>query len=170
MPYIVKNGIPYAGNAVTVTQAQYDALSEAEKKNGTVYYIYDSDALLDASDVSYDNTSSGLSAANTQAAIDEISSDVESLNNGLNDKLTTISGYKRILTFRNVNLTYTDGTATYDISDKIGRTNEVIGVATYPYNRMTPSAVVANNGVLSINNVNTSISGSYYTNMIILVF
>ena len=87
MSYIIKNGIAYAGNAVTVTQAQYDALSEAEKKNGTVYYIYDSDALLDASDVSYDNTSSGLSAANTQAAIDEISSDVESLNNGL----TTLS-------------------------------------------------------------------------------
>ena len=83
MPYIIKNGIAYAGHAVTVTQAQYDALSEAEKKNGTVYYIYDSDAVLDAGDVSYDNTSSGLSAANTQAAIDEISSDVESLNNGL---------------------------------------------------------------------------------------
>ena len=89
MPYIIKNGIAYAGNAVTVTQAQYDALSEAEKKNGTVYYIYDSDALLDASDVSYDNTSSGLSAANTQAAIDEISSDVESLNNGLNTFVKT---------------------------------------------------------------------------------
>lgn len=83
MPYIIKNGITYAGNAVTVTQAQYDALSEAEKKNGTVYYIYDSDALLDASDVSYDNTSSGISATNVQSAVDSIASDIESLNNGL---------------------------------------------------------------------------------------
>ena len=51
MPYIIKNGKTYTGNSVTLTQAQYDALSEAEKNNGTVYYIYDSDAVLDASDV-----------------------------------------------------------------------------------------------------------------------
>ena len=83
MPYIIKNGIAYAGNAVTVTQAQYDALSEAEKKNGTVYYIYDSDALLDASDVSYDNSSSGLSATNVQVAVDEV-------KNGLSNKIKYI--------------------------------------------------------------------------------
>ena len=51
MPYIIKNGKTYTGNSVTLTQAQYDALSEAEKNNGTAYYIYDSDAVLDASDV-----------------------------------------------------------------------------------------------------------------------
>lgn len=59
MPYIIKNGIAYAGNAVTITQAQYDALSEAEKKNGTVYYIYDSDEVLDANDVKYGSTNVG---------------------------------------------------------------------------------------------------------------
>ena len=52
MPYQIKNGIVYGSNAVSLTQAQYDALSTAEKNNGTVYYIYDSDAVLDASDVS----------------------------------------------------------------------------------------------------------------------
>ena len=52
MPYQIKNGIVYGSNAVSLTQAQYDALSTAEKNNGTVYYIYDSDAVLDASEVS----------------------------------------------------------------------------------------------------------------------
>ena len=52
MPYQIKNGIVYGSNAVSLTQAQYDALSNTEKNNGTVYYIYDSDAVLDASDVS----------------------------------------------------------------------------------------------------------------------
>ena len=52
MPYQIKNGKVYGSNAVSLTQAQYDALSTAEKNNGTVYYIYDSEAVLDASDVS----------------------------------------------------------------------------------------------------------------------
>lgn len=43
MPYQIKNGIVYGSNAVSLTQAQYDALSTAEKNNGTVYYIYDVD-------------------------------------------------------------------------------------------------------------------------------
>lgn len=52
MPYQIKNGIVYGSNAVSLTQAQYDALSTAEKNNGTVYYIYDSDdAVFDAEDV-----------------------------------------------------------------------------------------------------------------------
>ena len=52
MPYQIKNGIVYGSNAVSLTQAQYDALSTAEKNNGTVYYIYDAESMLDASDVS----------------------------------------------------------------------------------------------------------------------
>lgn len=51
MPYIIKNGKTYTGNSISLTQAQYNALSDAEKNNGITYYIYDSDAVLDASDV-----------------------------------------------------------------------------------------------------------------------
>ena len=54
MPYQIKNGIIYSGNAVTLTQAQYDALTTAEKNNGTVYYIYDSDAMIEAQEVGLD--------------------------------------------------------------------------------------------------------------------
>lgn len=54
MPYQIKNGIIYSGNAVTLTQAQYDALTTTEKNNGTVYYIYDSDAMIEAQEVGLD--------------------------------------------------------------------------------------------------------------------
>lgn len=55
MPYQIRNGIVYGSSAISLTQAQYDALSESEKKNGTVYYIYDSDAVISASDVELGN-------------------------------------------------------------------------------------------------------------------
>lgn len=51
MPYIIKNGKTYTGNLMPITQVQYNALSEAEKNNGIAYFIVDSDAVLDASDV-----------------------------------------------------------------------------------------------------------------------
>ena len=71
MPYIIKNGKTYTGNSVTLTQAQYDALSEAEKNNGVAYYIYDSDTVLDASDVSF-GAGTVESAINTKANEDVI--------------------------------------------------------------------------------------------------
>ena len=73
MPYIIKNGKTYTGNSVTLTQAQYDALSEAEKNNGVAYYIYDSDTVLDASDVSY-GTGTVESTLDTKANEDVIAS------------------------------------------------------------------------------------------------
>lgn len=70
MPYQIKNGIIYGSNAVSLTQAQYDALTEAEKKNGTVYYIYDSDAVLDASDVGIDGGGNLQSLVGSVATIE----------------------------------------------------------------------------------------------------
>ena len=67
------------GNVTTervLTQAQYDALSEAEKNNGMTYYISDGEGggggSTTAAQVSYSNTQSGLSATNVQGAIDEL--------------------------------------------------------------------------------------------------
>ena len=67
------------GNVTTervLTQAQYNALSEAEKNNGMTYYISDGEGggggSTTAAQVSYSNTSSGLSATNVQGAIDEV--------------------------------------------------------------------------------------------------
>lgn len=51
MPTLIKNGKNYSGTSVSLTQAEYDALTETQKNDGTVYFITDSDAVLDASDV-----------------------------------------------------------------------------------------------------------------------
>ena len=85
MPYIMKNGTAYAGNAVTLTQAQYDALSNVEKHNGTVYYIYDSDEVLSAEDVKYGNTT-------VDAALDQNASDISSLKSGLTYSAINFTG------------------------------------------------------------------------------
>ena len=74
MGLIIKNGIRYFGdNSVELTQAQYDALSQEEKLNGTTYYITDGQNITTASAVSYNNTASGLTATDVQGAIDEVS-------------------------------------------------------------------------------------------------
>lgn len=68
---------PDTNGAVTtervLTQAEYNALSEAEKNNGMTYYISDGagGGSTTATQVSYSNTASGLSATNVQGAIDE---------------------------------------------------------------------------------------------------
>lgn len=73
MGLIIKNGVRYFGdNSVELTQAQYDALSQAEKLNGTTYYITDGQNITTASAVTYDNTASGLTATDVQSAIDEV--------------------------------------------------------------------------------------------------
>ena len=81
MPILVKNGKVYGDHSVTLTQAQYDALSTAEKNNGTVYYITDGTANYPtAATTRYDHTDSGLMATSVQAAIDELNEAVGSAN------------------------------------------------------------------------------------------
>jgi len=58
-------------NTKTVTQEEYDALSEEEKTNGTIYFITDGGGVRQAATVEYDNERSGLTGATVQAAIDE---------------------------------------------------------------------------------------------------
>lgn len=62
---------------IELTQAEYDALSEEEKNNGSLYFITDGESApsanrFSASGISYDNTDSGLSATNVQDAVDEV--------------------------------------------------------------------------------------------------
>lgn len=64
---------------VSLTQAQYNALTPAEQNNGTIYMITDGTDGWLASDSIYINTTSGLSATNVQDAIDELASDSGSL-------------------------------------------------------------------------------------------
>lgn len=91
MGLIIKNGIRYFGdNSVELTQAQYDALSQAEKLNGTTYYITDGENITTASAVSYDNTASGMTATNVQGAIDGLTElgAMESIGTTSSDPIT----------------------------------------------------------------------------------
>ena len=69
------NGTQNVATQVSLTQAEYDALSTAQKNNGNFYLITDADpSYFSAENIDYDNTSSGLSATNIQGAIDDINS------------------------------------------------------------------------------------------------
>lgn len=75
MPSIKYKKKTYAGATFPVlemTKAEYDALSEAKKMDGTVYMITDDTGGWEAENASYDNTDSGLTATNVQDALDEI--------------------------------------------------------------------------------------------------
>ena len=78
MPSIKYKKKTYAGATFPVlemTKAQYDALPEAKKMDGTVYMITDDTGGWEAENASYDNTESGLTATNVQDALDEIVAD-----------------------------------------------------------------------------------------------
>ena len=58
---------------VEITQAEYDALSDAEKNNGMAYYITDADETpVSASGVTYNDT-------NVEAALDNVTDEISSL-------------------------------------------------------------------------------------------
>ena len=79
MPAIKYRKKTYAGGAFPVmelTKAEYNALPEAKKMDGTVYLITDDDAGWEAERSTYDNTASGLTATNVQAALDEITNNI----------------------------------------------------------------------------------------------
>ena len=71
------NGTQNVATQVSLTQAEYDALVQAGTVDlvNTVYFITDGNANANsASETTYDNTSSGLTATNVQSAIDELES------------------------------------------------------------------------------------------------
>lgn len=75
MTKIMKGGVAYntTSNMVALTQAEYNALSTAQKNNGNFYFITDADpSYFSAENIDYDNTDSGLTATNVQDAIDEV--------------------------------------------------------------------------------------------------
>lgn len=75
MPLIKYKKKTYAGGSMPVlemTKAQYDALSEAKKNDGTIYLITDGTGGWEAERSTYDNSESGLTATNVQDAIDEV--------------------------------------------------------------------------------------------------
>lgn len=76
---------------INVTQAQYDALTQAQKESGT-YFITDANGgTYSADNCTYDNTDSNLTATNVQDAIDEVEDDKLDKNGG--DSATCVTAF-----------------------------------------------------------------------------
>lgn len=91
MPSIKYKEKTYAGASfpcLEVTKAEYDALSEEKKMDGTVYMITDGTGGWEAERSTYNNTESGLAATNVQDALDELTS---SINNIVDTLITNVS-------------------------------------------------------------------------------
>lgn len=80
-------------NTRTLTQAEYDSLTEAEKNNNTIYFISDGgmNDTTKAASIEYDNERSGLTGETVQAAIDENASAVAALNSSTKRTIRTYS-------------------------------------------------------------------------------
>lgn len=78
----------------TVTLAQWNLLTPEQQASGDYVVTGVSASPLGANLIPYDNTTSGLSATNTQSAIDEVNNKI--------DYLSVING--------TVNITFDDGT------------------------------------------------------------
>lgn len=84
----VMEGLENSSALISMTQAEYDALSDEEKTDNNMRAILDANPdVVDAKNVNFDNTNTDLTATNTQSAITE-------LNGKLDTKLDTSSYVK----------------------------------------------------------------------------
>ena len=83
MPKIIKNGVTYIGTSDNAAAVSYDNTSSGLTATNVQGAIDEVNA-KDASDIAYDNTTSGLTATDVNAAIDEV-------NSGLSDKMDKVN-------------------------------------------------------------------------------
>ena len=69
----VMEGLENSSALISMTQAEYNALSDEEKKDNNMRAIIDANPdVVDAKNVNFDNTDTNLAATNTQSAITEL--------------------------------------------------------------------------------------------------
>lgn len=69
----VMEGLENSSALISMTQAEYDALSDEEKTDNNMRAIIDANPdVVDAKNVNFDNTDTNLAATNTQSAITEL--------------------------------------------------------------------------------------------------
>ena len=69
----VMEGLENSSALISMTQAEYDALSDEERTDNNMRAILDADPdVVDAKNVNFDNTDTNLVATNTQSAINEL--------------------------------------------------------------------------------------------------
>ena len=147
--YVAGDTFTVDGVPVTATSAAGTALpSGAFVINQSVIAIVNSGVLtvlvggglssVDASDVDYDNSGSGLAAADVQAAIDEVEENVETLANDVAAKIdteltqTVLAGATQV-TFTNAAITATAKLMLFFDDIFIPFTNVIAGVGTVTY-------------------------------------
>lgn len=133
------------GVAVTATSPAGTALpAGAFVINQSVLCILNSSVLtvfaggaagnIDASDVDYDNSGSGLTATNVQAAVDEVAGDVTGLKAKVNTELSqSLSAGATSVTFTNPAITATAKLMLFFDDVFIPFTNVIAGVGTVTY-------------------------------------
>ena len=85
----VMEGLENSSALISMTQAEYDALSDEEKTDNNMRAILDANPdVVDAKNVNFDNTNTNLIATNTQSAITELNGKLENAK-VLIDTITT---------------------------------------------------------------------------------
>lgn len=76
----VMEGLENSSALISMTQAEYDALSDEEKTDNNMRAILDANPdVVDAKNVNFDNTNTNLIATNTQSAITELNGNLNGL-------------------------------------------------------------------------------------------
>lgn len=86
----VMEGLENSSALISMTQAEYDALSDEEKTDNNMRAILDANPdVVDAKNVNFDNTNTDLTATNTQSAITELNGKLSITNNvfGINTSI-----------------------------------------------------------------------------------
>lgn len=77
----VMEGLENSSALISMTQEEYDALSDEEKTDNNMRAILDANPdVVDAKNVNFDNTNTNLTATNTQSAITELNGKLEQSN------------------------------------------------------------------------------------------
>lgn len=94
----VMEGLENSSALISMTQAEYDALSDEEKTDNNMRAILDANPdVVDAKNVNFDNTNTNLIATNTQSAITELNGKLETTTEATShDNITGIFTYTKI--------------------------------------------------------------------------
>lgn len=96
----VMEGLENSSALISMTQAEYDALSDEERTDNNMRAILDANPdVVDAKNVNFDNTDTNLTATNTQSAITE-------LNGNLDTKIQIITLSEKTGTDSNSGIIY----------------------------------------------------------------
>ena len=77
----VMEGLENSSALISMTQAEYDALSDEERTDNNMRAILDANPdVVDAKNVNFDNTDTNLTATNTQSAITELNGKLQKIN------------------------------------------------------------------------------------------